>query len=493
MKVISVAAIASVLMTGAAPIPHHEVHATTQRLMESCGMPPPMDVKYSSTFKEAVLRTLDRDASNTTDAYLQSIVDSAFIDFGFASTKSDVLHARTDISIDQAETLIESEYKNKPAQILAECGYRVCEINIQGENEQLTSLGLENVCTAALKATPGNISDPDVQTSPTSVPYIFPAGQDKAFYTVLVEYSGGGNIALAPSLSSEVVQIVSPHGDLHLSPGRAVAVKFQLTRPSLSQCSAVADATFRAKDNYKIRADVSFDLVHDSACMIPAQVDCGLLNENAVANAYSDVGGPPNTGADETWHVIPEGNTGFGPVVGQYQFNGGGDASVTANTSCAPLQADPAKARLLIEIDDILQADGGQPSGSGFGPGGDAVSEPHWKATEVFPGDPVTEKWTLNVDLNDQGTVPNRVCRFGIDGRFQAVSYGTDATIKADVLPGAHQLEFECNGSAIGNRTPNGAHVQATDALKISIAATRSIVGESERLGPSRRLQRLTG
>jgi len=118
---------------------------------QSCGVRPPTNTQFSINFQKAVLKILSSSSASSTSADLTAITEAAFVDFGFNSDQNTVVNASDQLTLQQAEQFVQQEYKNQTAQIIAECGYRMCTLGSQS-NGTLAAAGLASVCGAAIQS-----------------------------------------------------------------------------------------------------------------------------------------------------------------------------------------------------------------------------------------------------------------------------------------------------------------------------------------------------
>jgi hypothetical protein len=214
-----------------------------------------------------------------------------------------------------------------------------------------------------------------------------------------------------------------------------------------------------------------------------ASIPCGELNPNLMAEAYRD-DRPSDSNSDPMSlsqnHAFATVQEGDGPplsVANSFPSNGGGAASAKLYTKCTRVvQGKKDDALTILNLLEILTANNAtdqNSSGSGFGPGGEAASNPEWRTTLFLPGSSHAQ-WKVDLIASLNSQFKSRSCSLSLDG--QPVK-GTSASATG----GSHLLDFACvsaTGSAshfpiLGDRGGWGSTVTQSESVNLVVHATR--------------------
>jgi hypothetical protein len=445
---------------------------------QSCGVPPPTNTQFSSNFQKAVLKILSSSSASSTSADLTAITEAAFVDFGFNSDQNTVVNARDQLTLQQAEQFVQQEYKNQTAQIIAECGYRMCTLGSQ-LNGTLAATGLANVCGAAIQSLelPASTSG-GLSVQPMSVPYIFQPGQKVSIYNVTLTYTGPEREVIVDLPGQgDLVSVVSPRTrSVTLLHNDVKTIKFRLTKPSSGSDAVTQQMVFRNHGNQQESSTVTVTLIPDKSYLNPpAIVPCGKVKPNLKAVAFSDdPGRGPKTGTAVDWVQIPVGEAGLGSTFEEYHLNGGGDATASLTSSCTELTATQTDAVTILRLRPSMHATAGHCC-SGFGPGGEAAADPEWQTTVALAGDPSRQHWHFSTEYTIATNLPARVCAMVIDGHTSPLTLNSSTTIANELSPGSHLVEVHCSSQAgWGSRPGNWNTIRTADEdLTLAIHASR--------------------
>ena len=413
-----------------------------------------------------------------TNVDLLAITQEAFLDFGVTSTADDVKNAMQNTSIEQAQQFIQREYQNQSAQIVSECGYRICTIASQGGS--LAAAGLANICSAAFRFSGSQPEQSALQAQPSTIPYIFGRNQTASIFNAFISYGGPGSVNVTVPTNTDLISVDSLFRNFTLNHDQGRTIKFHLKRPSAEACIVSQEMPFRVTNDVNTLAIFSLSLVHDGSCLQPVSVSCGSVDPHLSVTAYSDQpsgqGFDPKKDAKNVWLAVPSGDTpGLASAYQEYLNNGGGNANAWLESSCSVLEAQSSSVRFLIQLKTHLQAQSGHCCG-GSQPGGDAEGGPEWKTTITLPGDPINQKWNLQLTST---IVPTSACTVEVDGNppisTTLISPGPAQTSKWPPLSsGSHQLSAKCSSISISARPGNWDAVSKYDeTITMSINVSR--------------------
>ena len=229
---------------------------------QACGTPPPTNIQWSENFQKAVLKILSSSSQSNESGDLSALTEVGFYDFGFKSDNNSAQNARDQLSIQQAEQFVQEEYKNKSAQIISECGYRMCTLAAQPGGIVATA-GLANVCSVAFNNGEVPAVPSGLQSLPSAVPFIFRGGQKSTLYTAVLANNTQGSVTVVVPNRTDFVSVISPSNhEIKIASSRYATIKFRLVRPSLESGPVTQQLTFRDHDNLQAAATFTFTRRH---------------------------------------------------------------------------------------------------------------------------------------------------------------------------------------------------------------------------------------
>lgn len=389
----------------------------TADVLDRCGPAP--NTSYSDDYKEA-RQTLDQ-AAEKSNGNVSANVPDYFSGTGAWGSQSSSTHT-TSMSVDHAKTIVAHESKTHAAEILGECGYRLCAIGVKGNAvanlAAIQSLG--SVCTVAAKASLGNSEsdsvgptdgDTVVQFSPSSVVHVFE--KDTEDVSVNAQRTAIDKIRLVPQAAvagqqplvtflGKAAKSHDTYVDLGDKDNSHKSIVFQLNRPPEDNAIQVVDYMFTLGGSPRQNATVHFTLIHDESVLLPdPSLDCGSFNAHPylhaamvgqAASTYDpDRAGtkppPAKLTANYDW-PLSEGSNKVGAA-----------SHITA--SCTDQGLKNGKDRATLAFSDASNA-----HGSGeypVTPGRDEASAgwlPEWTGTLTLPGSPSKYSYALRLDID---------------------------------------------------------------------------------------------
>lgn len=444
---------------------------------QACGTPPPANIQWSENFQKAVLKILSSSNQTNESGDLSAITEDGFLDFGFKSDNNTTQNARDQLSIQQAEQFVQEEYKNKSAQIIAECGYRMCTLAAQPSGIVATA-GLANVCSVAFNNGEVPAISSGLQSLPSAIPFIFRGGQKSTLYTAVLANNTQGSVTVIVPNHTDFVSVVSPSNhEIKIASSRYAMIKFRLLRPSLESGPVTQQLIFRDHDNLQAAATFTFTLVPDESDLYPpASIPCGSINPKLNAIAYSDdPGRGPKSDTRDGWISIPAGDqSGLSSVAEDYTNNGNGHATAALDTSCTQLITTQTEVLTIMRIKPHLWAKAGHCC-SGFGPGGEAAANPQWKTTITLPGNADKAHWHLTITPSISTAFPARTCSLQLDGGMPLTINSTPVPTFELTAGVPHLIEEQCTSSKPWGVRPGNWDTEGTvkEDVDLTLHATR--------------------
>lgn len=444
---------------------------------QSCGVQPG-SFQYSERFYQAEAKLYK--STSATTAGVDVVYDDLPIKGSFSSKNS--VSNYESLTIEQAKSYIQQEHTDRGAQIIAECGYRLCTLaNSPGSMNPIAISVLQEVCTQAL--TPRDVSVGLLSASPRVSTTIFDKDEKTQTHDINVSNTSPGAMPVKAVVDQGTAGgtyvTVSGQSTFTIPPKSSRTVKIVVKRPGTGK-TITGSVKFVATADSTVSATTDFAIYADPSLLLPsANIPSGTLFPNA--SLYLDIDNPtsPFTASQPGPYSVPVHQ-------GPYMCNPGGfndcakaEYNASATSSGSSLDQTAAAFRLDSTI--------GGTCGSGNN-GGDGGINPRWQTVLSLPGLADRHKW--HVKLSSDIRHYKGSCTVSLASKIDAVKIdGVSSLDYADLPPGSYILETNCTGpvTAVGcHGHANGIneHFEAVHYF-VNLDASRQSVAHVAAAGPA--------
>jgi hypothetical protein len=364
-----------------------------------CGVNPEQNIAWSSNFKKA---TLHYECSST-NASATGIGEAGYItgSFDHNACTTDTLDDQT------AYTYVQTELANQRAAIVATCGFYACKMaSTPGSIPNIAALS--GVWSQALQpgGAPGsaaNLSLTDFKVVPAFMPFI-PKAPSQSIRIYLENTSNGKLTFDRPQSLGGEASVTKPLGStFNVPPHSGLYMTVLLKKPGGTDLPELVSLPVVVHGSAADKAVVNFSLgTSPSDFLPPISLTCGRLNPHMTATAYDDQdpGGQPKTFETNAFADVPAGQViGWQKQGSEYHYNGGGEISISMDSSCTQLDSTRNHAAVVVAFSTKTSALSGHCC-PGQGPGGMGATDPEWINDFTLPGSVGKNKWNVSVVMS---------------------------------------------------------------------------------------------
>jgi hypothetical protein len=386
------------------------------------------------------------------------------------------------LTVDQARSYIQQEHTDRGAQIVAECGYRLCTIaQTPGSMNDAAIAVLDEICKDALS--PHDQSDSNsITVSPTVSTVVFSsqASQPRAI-TVFNHFPGTVNVNVSVDQGNTNGNYISlDQSSFALAVGQSKQLTATVTRP---QSGLVVNPSIRfslAADS-KITAITKFTLYPEPELLLPnAVIEDGQLWPDAKIVLDIDNPTSPFRAGHPGPYRFPVANT------GPQMCNPGGFDTCASATYRATINAPGSTSDRTSATMNMVATVGGK-CGRGSSGGGGGTN-PTWQTTLSLPGMPDRHLWNLKVSTDIRHYNDSTgACTISVGSNMNAVPIRGRISKTYTLSPGAFNFQISCTGmnpsaSCYGHANGINEHYE-NDHYTVALEAQRVAKSESEPLG----------
>jgi hypothetical protein len=403
-----------------------------------CGVPPG-SIRFSDTFYRAEARLYQANEGISGEF---ATVTSDLLPIRGSLGASQAVTKSENLTVTQAREYVQAEHAAHGAQILAECGYRLCELARATSTLPGPSIALlAEICGAALPST----NAPAIATSsvrprvdtvifasaPTQARTLtitnpFPATLDVA---LLIE---GGTTAGSDSLvhvNQSTVTIPSKS---------AAKISVTLDRPP-RDAIVTPSIVVQASDG-TILGQTQYNLIQDPALLLPpADIGAGMLYPNARIKV--DTNTAPFVAEHPGPYVPPVAEQ--GPSMNHPSLGTAAHATYSAQYERLAPRPNHVYASLTIS------ANVGGVCGTANTGGAGGIT-PRWTTVLSLPGITARHQWNVTIGT-DIRHVPhdaaNGTCTIAIDTQTRSINENGIGNETFRLGSGEHELQFSCTGA----------------------------------------------
>lgn len=409
---------------------------------QSCGNSPGA-FQYSDRFYQAEAKLYESAAGFSSEASI--IYDDLPIKGSLSGNQS--IKNYESLTTEQARSYIQQEHSDRGAQIIAECGYRLCTLaSVPNSLNQVAISVLGEVCTRSIN--PGDATIGMLAVSPRVSTTIFDTSTSQTRKITIANTSPGAitvNAVLDQgTIGGTYLSILGPTS-FTIPAKRDQTVQIRVKRPARG-ATVLSSLKLTANADPKVTATTDFVIYSDPSLLLPpATILTGLLYPNAVIKLDEDNNTSPFIATQPGPYSLPLKYVPQGPQ----KCNPGGtdacaQASYTESMTSPPSTLDQVSA--VFHLDSTI----GGKCGRGNS-GGDAGINPRWETTLSLPGLADRHRWNVKVSTdinhisNPQSTAS---CTATLKTRIDILkSNGVSGVDYVGLLPGSYVFEASCTGS----------------------------------------------
>ena len=408
---------------------------------QSCGVPPG-PFSYSHNFYRAEAKYYDSSSNTSVGATIP--VDGLPIKGSLDSGQS-VTDWQT-LTIQEAQSYVQQEHASKKAQILAECGYRLCELaNSPGSVSKEAVAVYAEVCSQSLLPS-DSAANKILTVRPGAETAIFLSNATQTRSVTVTNNSPGSlkvRLSIEPGATGEKVLSVNVPTEFTILPKASRSIAVSIKKPTANQALS-QQLVFEAVNDTTVNARVQFATYSDPALLLPPpSIEPGTIWPNAhirldIDNPTSpfiaDHFGPYNLPVQQGPQMCNPGG-----------FNTCGKSIYSATLSSPPSTADHTSAQLSIT--SYL----GGTCGSG-NTGGEGGIQPRWEAPVSLPGLANRQMWKIDLKTDirymyNWGGGPGQ-CAVSIGPITNMVEKEGQSAGLFSLAPGSYVLQLSCSATS---------------------------------------------
>jgi hypothetical protein len=405
---------------------------------QECGAPPG-PFKYSDNFYRAEERLFQTDSA--TDASAKLVIKVPIGGDYHSSTSSSTAESLT---VAQAHAYIVQEHTDRAANLIAECGYRACQLQNGSEYSPTAIALISQVCNPSLTPSAEAQSQNQIKVEPQDAVVVFHSSKPltrsiivsnnlptPVSVTAYIEAgSDGKNARLLKILSKASFRL-----DRKTSKTLIVAS----TRPSSGEIDH-EDVVVQLRDDASVQSRARFTIVENASLLLPPpSISTGVLYPNAkIMHDQNDAS--PFTADQEEPQNLPI------ALRGPQDCNCNGGNGAAAHAFYSGTFDSPKPSADQISASMRIDASVGGVCGSGNASGSGGIN-PRYVTTLRLPGISREQKWTVTLVTDVLHTSSGAACKAGIDIDQQSISNSATTQRSFEVDPGEHTLEMTCVGT----------------------------------------------
>lgn len=450
---------------------------------QQCGAPPGPYI-FSTQFYKAQARLFQSDKSSATNAQ----VTYGDLSVSGDQKKDEKVSDYENLTIDQAQMIIQQEHASQAANIIAECGYRACELQNAGSGSSTlaTLTLLSQVCNPSLgsgTSKPSISSNSQLSVLPANITVIFntSATQERQ---IEVKNSTAGTIMVkaevdsgSDSTAQGMITVLSPTSkSFAVGPNGSHTVTIGIKRVK-SASALQTQVVFSAANDSSVIAATGVLVVPDASFLLPdASIAAGTIDPNArISVDQRNATYPVYKASHESALPFPADGC---PEHANPDPGWGTDGHACYHADFKPITSGPDRTAAAMN----MTANVGGTCGGAFteAPGGYGGVSPVWNSSLTLPGIKNKQSWkvVVSTDVYHLAKDPpaGASCKVVIGTQQYPIPSNTTSQMNVQLDPGVYNLEFSCSGPNpyYGCKGKPGAERYEDQKYEVNIDAQRS-------------------